>query len=194
MYPRETLVKDVKLMDTFFHKYHEESKDGLMRTANVIGGLVKILVQEFPQYSEELLRKFAMCRTMRRMKWVKQQMTAHHEETLRSKRKKSEYAYNQGPKNQTKNTTQTEQNTEKIIVTPNKIQATKNTKKPRKTPTKTTPKKATKTTITAGYILSTFLIFPFYSVFILRLPGQNGIQMISLAQSFICHIFILGLY
>ena len=131
MYPRETLVKDVKLMDTFFHKYHEESKDGLMRTANVIGGLVKILVQEFPQYSEQLLHKFAMCRTMRRMKWVKQQMTAHHEETLRSKRKKSEYAYNQGPKNQTKNTTQTEQNTEKIIDTPNTIQATKNTKKPR---------------------------------------------------------------
>ena len=160
MYPRETLVKDVKLMDTFFHKYHEESKDGLMRTANVIGGLVKILVQEFPQYSEQLLHKFAMCRTMRRMKWVKQQMTAHHEETLRSKRKKSEYAYNQGPKNQTKNPTQTEQNT------PNTIQTTKNTKKPRKTPTKTTPKKSTKTTITTGYILSTSFIFPSIQIFI----------------------------
>ena len=83
MYPRQTLVDDVKKMDKIFRNHHECSSDGLIRTKNVVGGLVELLVQEFPYYDEKLLKKFAMCRTMRRMKWVQQQMVAHHKETLR---------------------------------------------------------------------------------------------------------------
>ena len=83
MYPRQTLVDDVKKMDKIFRNHHECSSDGLIRTKNVVGSLVELLVQEFPYYDEKLLKKFAMCRTMRRMKWVQQQMIAHHKETLR---------------------------------------------------------------------------------------------------------------
>ena len=83
MYPRDTLIEDVKKMDIVFKKYHQNGSDGLLRTANVIGGLVKELANEFPQYDAALLKKFAMCRTMRRMKYVQQQIIAHHTETLR---------------------------------------------------------------------------------------------------------------
>ena len=83
MYPRKTLVEDVKKMDAIFVKHHGNSTDGLIRTKNVVADLVKLLVEEFPYYDEKLLKKFAMCRTMRRMKWVQKQMTAHHKETLR---------------------------------------------------------------------------------------------------------------
>ena len=84
MYPRKTLVEDVKIMDNLFKEYHQNSKDGLIRTENVIGGLVEIYVKHFEhKYDHKLLRKFANCRTMHRMRWVQRQMKSHHEETLR---------------------------------------------------------------------------------------------------------------
>ena len=43
MYPRETLVVDVKVMDDLFKEYHQSSSDGLLRTANVIANFVEIL-------------------------------------------------------------------------------------------------------------------------------------------------------
>ena len=102
MYPRETLVEDVKIMDTMFKEYHQNSSDGLLRTVNVINGLVEIFAEKFEhKYDRKLLRKFANCRTMHRMRWVQRQMKSHHEETLRSKRKKLEHHYNGNP-----NTTQ----------------------------------------------------------------------------------------
>ena len=84
MYPRKTLVEDVKIMDDLFKEYHQNSKDGLIRTEKVIGGLVEIYAKHFEhKYDHKLLRKFANCRTMHRMRWVQRQMKAHHEETLR---------------------------------------------------------------------------------------------------------------
>ena len=98
MYPRETLVEDVKTMDSMFKEYHKNSSDGLLRTVNVINGLVEIFAEKFEhKYDRKLLRKFANCRTMHRMRWVQRQMKSHHEETLRSKRKKLEHHYNGNP-------------------------------------------------------------------------------------------------
>ena len=95
MYPRESLVQDIKKMDTIFKEYHQNASDGLLRTTNVIGGLVELFSNEFPQYDSKFLKKFALCRTMRRMKWVQQRIVAHQEETLRSKKKKLDYHFNQ---------------------------------------------------------------------------------------------------
>ena len=58
MYPRETLVVDVKVMDDLFKEYHQSSSDGLLRTANVIANLVEILAEKFEhKYDSKLLRK-----------------------------------------------------------------------------------------------------------------------------------------
>ena len=71
-------------MDSMFKEYHKNSSDGLLRTVNVINGLVEIFAEKFEhKYDRKLLRKFANCRTMHRMKWVQRQMKSHHEETLR---------------------------------------------------------------------------------------------------------------
>ena len=98
MYPRETLVEDVKIMDEMFKEYHQSSSDGLLRTVNVINGLVEIFAEKFEhKYDRKLLKKFANCRTMHRMRWVQRQMKAHQQETLRSKRKKLEHHYSGNP-------------------------------------------------------------------------------------------------
>ena len=84
MYPRETLVADVKVMDDLFKEYHQNSKDGLLRTANVIANFVEILAEKFEhKYDRKMLKKFAMCRTMHRMKFLVRQIKAKHEESLR---------------------------------------------------------------------------------------------------------------
>ena len=84
MYPRVTLVEDVKIMDDLFKQHHQSSSDGLLRTCNVIKDFVDVLAEKFEiKYDRKLLHKFAMCRTMHRMKWVQRQMKSHHEETLR---------------------------------------------------------------------------------------------------------------
>ena len=84
MYPRETLVADVKVMDDLFKEYHQSSSDGLLRTANVIANFVEILAEKFEhKYDRKMLKKFAMCRTMHRMKFLVRQIKAKHEESLR---------------------------------------------------------------------------------------------------------------
>ena len=96
MVPRETLVNDIKIMDTLFKQFHQNSSDGLLRTNNVISGLVELFSEKFGHiYDKKLLKKYAMCRTMRCMRWIHQQMTAHQAETIRSKKKKLDYHYNQ---------------------------------------------------------------------------------------------------
>ena len=85
-------------MDTMFKEYHQNSSDGLLRTVNVINGLVEVFAEKFEhKYDRKLLRKFANCRTMHRMRWVQRQMKAHQQETLRSKRKKLEHHYAGNP-------------------------------------------------------------------------------------------------
>ena len=60
MYARNTLVTDVQIMDKMFKKYHENSKDGLLRCKRVIGGFIDKLKEEFEhRYDEKLLGKFA---------------------------------------------------------------------------------------------------------------------------------------
>ena len=60
MYARETLVTDVQIMDEMFKKYHENSKDGLLRCKRVIGGFIDQLKEKFEHlYDEKLLGKFA---------------------------------------------------------------------------------------------------------------------------------------
>ena len=60
MYARKTLVADVQVMDEMFKKYHESSKDGLLRCKYVIGGFIDQLKEKFEHlYDVKLLAKFA---------------------------------------------------------------------------------------------------------------------------------------
>ena len=145
MYPRQTLVDDIKIMDQMFKKHHENSKDGLLRTTNVIADLVdKFRIEFGHKYDDKLLKRFAMCRTMHRLKWVQNQIIlAKHEESLRSKRKKLDYAYNVNP---TPNTSQISDPTQSYETKTSPFNQKKKKQKAKNPPKKTKPKNPPKKT------------------------------------------------
>ena len=85
-YPRKTLLEDVKKMDKIFEQFHESSKDGLKRDKNITNDLVDILEKEFPNYEKKILKKFALSRSIFRMRYMIKLMSG--KETLRGKKKK----------------------------------------------------------------------------------------------------------
>jgi hypothetical protein len=73
-YPSKTLVEDITLMDDMFKDFHQSSTDGLRRDKNITKTLKSLLMKEFPQYPEELLRKFSVSRTVFRMRCIQKEM------------------------------------------------------------------------------------------------------------------------
>jgi hypothetical protein len=90
-YPSKTLVQDITIMDDMFKDFHKSSKDGLRRDKGITKTLKALLTKEFPQYPEELLRKFSVSRTCFRMRCIQKRMKPV--ETSGSKKKIIDHQY-----------------------------------------------------------------------------------------------------
>lgn len=67
-YPAKQFSEDLVKMDTIFRAFHDSSNDGLIRHKGVVGKLTEILQQKFSQYDTVVLRRFALSRTIFRMR------------------------------------------------------------------------------------------------------------------------------
>ena len=77
-----------------FVEYHISSQDGLLRSTQVVNNFTKLLKEKFGEkYEERLLKRFALCRTIFRMRWLQQQLASKQAETLRSVIKCISYKY-----------------------------------------------------------------------------------------------------
>ena len=90
--------------------------------------------------------QFSRCRTFHRMRWIQQEIVSKHLESLRSKRKKLEFAYSQ----ETSETTTHPKSAPKFKAAASKpksntksIPKAKKSPKPKSTTKKSTPKKST---------------------------------------------------
>ena len=94
IYGKKELLKDVGIMDQMFVEYHISSQDGLLRSTQVVNNFTKLLKEKFGEkYEERLLKRFALCRTIFRMRWLQQQLASKQAETLRSVIKCISYKY-----------------------------------------------------------------------------------------------------
>ena len=94
IYAKKDLVKDIGIMDKMFVEYNMSSTDGLLRTKNIIKDFTEMLKEKFGEkYDEKLLKRFALCRHIFRMRWLQQQLAAKTAETLRSVIKCISYRY-----------------------------------------------------------------------------------------------------
>ena len=97
-YPKTDFVNDVRLMDSLFEDFHRDSEDGLLRKCGVVEEFTNLLEQNFknsdgqPKYDQKLLKRFALCRTLFRMRAIARKM-ASDRDTLRAERKKLEFTY-----------------------------------------------------------------------------------------------------
>ena len=78
-YPTKEFQPDVKLFDSLFEDYHGTSKDGLSREYDVVKNFANLLEDKFkdqkfedgePKYDRKLFRKFALSRTLFRMRAI----------------------------------------------------------------------------------------------------------------------------
>ena len=67
-YPAQQFSEDLVKMDAVFRAFHDSADDGLIRHKGVVGKLTEILQQKFSQYDTAVLRKFALSRTVFRMR------------------------------------------------------------------------------------------------------------------------------
>ena len=94
IYGKKELLKDVGIMDQMFVEYHITSHDGLLRSTQVVNNFTKLLKEKFGEkYEERLLKRFSLCRTVFRMRWLQQQLASKQPETLRSVIKCISYKY-----------------------------------------------------------------------------------------------------
>jgi hypothetical protein len=92
LFPNENFLSDVKKMEEIFKLVHSGSKDGLLREKGIVKKVVERLQINFPSYSFQLLKKFAMSRTAIRIRTLKKDLkTQKH--THRSLKKKIEYLF-----------------------------------------------------------------------------------------------------
>ena len=95
---KEKLVKDLKIMENEFLKFHKDSDDGLLRTKGVVNDLVAKVKDIFPEYEEKLIKKFITDRTFLKIKTILQNIRLKHKDklqkakSLRLKRKQAEFA------------------------------------------------------------------------------------------------------
>ena len=95
-YPKETLDKDIEIWEAEFEKFHETSDDGLQRCEGVTKILIEKLSQMFPSYPRQMFKKFIMCKTMNRVRWIQQNEKKKSDKTresLRSKTKRLAFLY-----------------------------------------------------------------------------------------------------
>ena len=85
-------------MDSLFEDFHRDSEDGLLRKCGVVEEFTNLLEQKFkPKYDRKLLKRFALCRTLFRMRAIARKM-ASDRDTLRAERKKLEFSYSSNKK------------------------------------------------------------------------------------------------
>ena len=95
-YPKVTLEKDVEIWEAEFEKFHETSEDGLQRCEGVTKILIEKLSKMFPSYPRQMFKKFIMCKTMNRVRWIQQNEKKKRDKTresLRSKTKRLAHLY-----------------------------------------------------------------------------------------------------
>ena len=66
--PTHIFVKDVNTWNIIFKAFHFYAKDGLDRSPQVTNRLAAIIFEKFPNYDEKLIKKFALSRTIFRMR------------------------------------------------------------------------------------------------------------------------------
>ena len=95
-YPTLTLAKDTEIWEKEFEKFHESSEDGLQRFEGVTIKLIEKLTKMFPLYPPKMLKKFVMCKTMNRLRWIienEKKKNSKKRESLRSKTRRLAFQY-----------------------------------------------------------------------------------------------------
>ena len=95
-YPKVALEKDMEVWEAEFEKFHETSIDGLQRCEGVTKILIEKLSQMFPSYPRQMFKKFIMCKTMNRVRWIQQnerKKKDKNRESLRSKTRRLAFQY-----------------------------------------------------------------------------------------------------
>ncbi len=88
-HPSKDFEQDLHLMEYSFEWYQLPSS-GLRRSQGYLSGLLELLAGSFPQYSRDLLRKYALGRTKMRMRDIEENLPSKKKENLRSVIKKLE--------------------------------------------------------------------------------------------------------
>ena len=90
---KETLVKDLKICEQEFQRFHSNSDDGLLRTHGVIDNLVSKLQTIFKgRYEDKMLRAFVLKRTNSRMTHI-YQTTIKHKKSQRHSYKIAQFVH-----------------------------------------------------------------------------------------------------
>ena len=92
-YPKKTFVADLKKANEYFEIFHKDSVDGLNREPNVTKGFRALLIKVFPQYTEKLLKRYSMARTMFRLRNIQSKHKQLQQESARSRKKKIDFAF-----------------------------------------------------------------------------------------------------
>ena len=94
-YPKKSLVSDVKIMDGIFRWFHMTSEDGLLRCNNVTKKLIVKIQKKFPpsKYPRSMIKKFAVSRTIFRMRAMQKILASKNAESLRALTKKNDSRY-----------------------------------------------------------------------------------------------------
>ena len=90
-------LKDVTIMDGIFERFHMCSSGkgpNLIRTPMVTKKLIQKIQDRFSdKYPPRMIKKFAISRTIFRMRWLQYKEKAKHLESLRSLTKRNDYRY-----------------------------------------------------------------------------------------------------
>ena len=89
-FPSESWYNDAKKMEMLFCVHHP--KNDLLRTAGIVKSLTDIYVQKFPQRHRKDLQRFALTRTMIRLRKIREKMKEDRA-TLRSLQKKAQFVH-----------------------------------------------------------------------------------------------------
>ena len=91
--PSTSFRADLVKMDKLFNDHHKSSEDGLLRSVGVVQGFLDILMRHFDHIELKILKKFAMARTIFRLRNLLTALMNKTTESRRSKTKIVDYIY-----------------------------------------------------------------------------------------------------